>query len=97
MIYCIGLPVCIELIYYFCKKIVIMTGKFHCKSCDNIFEAEGIKKEYTDPVFGPCSSYYANCPDCAGESKEYFRPKPQKNQGREVPPCGNPNMTCCCN
>ena len=74
-----------------------MKNRFYCKTCDKIFETEGIKKEYTDPVFGPCASYLASCPDCNSECKEYFKPKHFKTVSAEtIPPCGNPNMGCAC-
>ena len=71
-----------------------MYSKFYCKSCDRIFDAEGTKAEYLDPVFGPCASYVANCPDCGTGSKEYFKPKQYKSSQENMPACGNPNGYC---
>lgn len=51
-----------------------MESQFYCKSCNKIFDAEGIRKEYTDPIFGACMKYVAECPDCKTECKEYRKP-----------------------
>ncbi|MFC2138391.1 hypothetical protein ACFLTE_09475 [Bacteroidota bacterium] len=75
-----------------------MTGTFYCKECDKTFTTEGTKVEYNDPVFGPCASYRANCPTCGADCSEYVKPKQQKTGNNDdLPPCGNPNMTCCRN
>ena len=31
-----------------------MKEKFWCASCKKIFEAKGEKKEWNDPIYGPC-------------------------------------------
>jgi len=65
--------------------------KFKCYTCEEIFEAEGTKKEYIDPVYGPCSKMVAECPVCFAEASEYREPKPQKASGvaaGDVAPCG---------
>ena len=73
-----------------------MKSKFFCKECNNIFEGEAKKQEYTDPVYGPCTKYYSYCPECNSECSEYYKPKPSKSKSDEyIPPCGNPNMNCC--
>jgi len=59
-------------------------NKFLCRDCKNIFEAKPVKKEYIDPVFGPCSSNIANCPDCSKECNEYVKPKPQKASSQPI-------------
>ena len=74
-----------------------MKSKFYCKNCDQIFETERIKKEYTDPVFGPCVSYHAFCPDCDMECQEYFNPKKFRSSvSKTVPRFGNGNFGCSC-
>lgn len=74
-----------------------MQSKFICKNCNKIFEAEAIKKEYTDPVFGPCVSFHAFCPDCNRECQEYFKSKKIKSAiSKNIPPSGNSNTCCSC-
>lgn len=46
-------------------------NKFKCDSCQKIFEAAGIKKEYKNPIYGPCWKRVANCPDCGIECDEF--------------------------
>ena len=72
-----------------------MISRFYCKECDQVFDAEGTKIEYMDPVFGPCARYVTNCPTCDTESKEYIKPKQFKSVSLDsILACGNPN-TCC--
>lgn len=52
--------------------------QFVCAVCQVEFEHEGIKKEYVDPIYGPCAKTVAPCPECEAESTEYRPPKPQK-------------------
>ena len=62
---------------------------FKCYNCENIFEAEGFKKDYVDPMYGPCSKIVANCPICDKEASEYREPKPQKAGAvASLAPCG---------
>ncbi len=62
---------------------------FKCYSCEAIFLAEGTKKEYVDPMYGPCSKVVAECPTCNAESSEYRAPKPQKaGSNGEIAACG---------
>ena len=73
-----------------------MTGNFHCKKCDIVFTAEGTKVEYNDPVFGPCASYRADCPECGADCGEKIKPKVQKKSSVDsVPSCGD-SKSCCC-
>lgn len=60
-----------------------MKGKFKCTSCSRIFEADGIKKEWKDPIYGPCFKYVAACPSCKGEGTEYRPPKVQNATSHE--------------
>ena len=53
--------------------------EFKCYTCDRIFDAEGSKVEYMDPMYGLCAKTVAGCPDCGGECTEYRKPKPQKS------------------
>lgn len=54
-----------------------MKGKFKCDFCNVIFEAEGIKEEWIDPIYGPCFKYVATCLKCKKEVTEYRPPKEQ--------------------
>ena len=73
-----------------------MKEKFYCKECELIFEAEGARKEYHDPVFGPCMKYIAMCPGCNLECTEYRRPKVSKSTIEpELPSCSS--GSCCYN
>ena len=64
--------------------------KFICKNCNKIFTADPIRKEYHDPIFGPCFKYIADCPQCDKESNEYRKPKPQKaGNKQDLPSCAS--------
>ena len=80
------------------KKLQSYIKEFlYCKECDITFDHDGIKKEYSDPVFGPCAKYVATCPQCNKEVDEFRRPKPTKSyKPQNVAPCGNPNGCCMC-
>ncbi len=67
--------------------------KFWCVSCKHIFDASGIKKEWTDPIYGPCMKFVAPCPKCNAECDEYRDPNAQKKLSQPQ------NMGCsgCCN
>ena len=52
--------------------------KFKCTVCHLEFEAEGTRKEYHDPIYGPCATMIAICPVCGEECTELRAPKPQK-------------------
>ncbi len=70
--------------------------KFVCKDCNKIFEADPIKKEYFDPIFGPCSKAVAKCPDCNMECNEYIKPKPQKASSQPaMPSCSTGSCNNC--
>ena len=68
---------------------------FLCKTCNQKFEAEGIKVDWNDPAFGPCSKYTATCP-CNGEECEEYRPL--KNSNEELvtseSSCGSGGCSC---
>ncbi len=72
-----------------------MTGKFYCKSCNVYFTTEGTKVEYNDPIYGPCASYRADCPECGEDCSEYVKPKPQKSEDNNIPSCGAAGGSCC--
>jgi hypothetical protein len=55
-----------------------MKTKFWCGKCKKTFTAEGIKKEWNDPIYGPCMKYIANCPECETVCNEYRDPSVQK-------------------
>jgi hypothetical protein len=72
--------------------------RFKCEKCDVIFENEGVKIEYTSPVYGPCSKKVADCPDCGEKSDEYRAPKRIKSKSYKdaVPSMGGcPPGGCC--
>ena len=45
--------------------------KFYCEKCQKIFEAVGVKEEYTSSIYGPCWKRVAQCPDCGSKCDEY--------------------------
>jgi hypothetical protein len=57
-----------------------MKEKFWCASCKKIFEAKGKKKEWNDPIYGPCMKFIAACPACKTECGEYRDINAQKKQ-----------------
>ncbi|MFH0867184.1 MAG: hypothetical protein V1904_13400 [Bacteroidota bacterium] len=57
-----------------------MKEKFWCTSCKKILEAKGNKKEWTDPIYGPCMKFTALCPKCNTECDEYRDLNAQKKQ-----------------
>ena len=73
--------------------------QFKCYNCWNKFEAEGYKKDYIDPIYGPCTKVAAACPECGGEASEYREPKPQKaSSAKATAPCGmTPSQAGCSN
>ena len=63
--------------------------EFYCQKCDVKFAHTGIKKEYHDPVFGPCAKYMAPCTKCREEVDEFRRPKQSSTYKPEsMAPCG---------
>ncbi len=52
--------------------------KFRCLACHVDFESEGTRKEYHDPIYGPCAKVIAPCPECGAECGEHRSPKPRK-------------------
>lgn len=76
--------------------------KFKCYTCEEIFEGEGQKKEYMDPMYGPCTKIVAECPVCYAEAIEHRDPKPQKagvGGSSDLAPCGmtpgQAGCSCC--
>ncbi|HOZ15612.1 MAG TPA: hypothetical protein PLH91_15165 [Tenuifilaceae bacterium] len=67
---------------------------YFCKSCNIKFDATGVKEEWIDAAFGPCSKMLANCPECNAVCDEYRAPK-QTSGGQSfhshTPSCGS----CC--
>jgi hypothetical protein len=55
-----------------------MEEKFYCSECKITYTAEGIKKEWNDPIYGPCMKFMAYCPACTKECNEYRDPNAQK-------------------
>ncbi len=62
-------------------------NKFYCTRCKNIFEAEGIKKEWIDSLYGPCWKIVAKCPLCNSECDEY-RASGSSKKEKTLPSCG---------
>ena len=56
-----------------------MKTKFICKTCNIVFENEGVNIEYISKIYGPCSKKIGICPDCGNECNEYFVPKAKKS------------------
>ena len=72
-----------------------MKERFWCVSCKNIFEAVGNKKEWNDPIYGPCMKYIASCPECKSECDEYREPSRQKTSSRmSETSCGRQCRNC---
>lgn len=66
-----------------------MNRRFKCNCTGNIFEAEGRKVEWTDPVYGASFKYVAPCPSCGKDLNEYRAPKgKEKQQSFSAPACG---------
>jgi len=40
---------------------------FYCDACRRKFEAEGVKTNWIDRTYGPCTRWTASCPDCGEE------------------------------
>lgn len=55
-----------------------MKNKYFCQKCQKAFEAEGIKQEYTSPIYGPCWKRIAVCPDCGVECDEFRKKSSSK-------------------
>ena len=55
-----------------------MKNKFYCQKCKSIFEAEGKKIEYQDPIYEHCCRRVANCPTCNAECSEYTQKSSSK-------------------
>ena len=70
---------------------------FKCYNCELLFSAEGRKKEFIDPMYGPCSKIVAPCPGCGNDASEFRAPKPQKAQSSaSMAPCGmSPGQAGC--
>jgi hypothetical protein len=72
-----------------------MKEKFWCASCKKTFEAAGKKKEWTDPIYGPCMKFVADCPKCKEECNEYRDPNAQKKQNAsQGQPCDGNCHSC---
>ena len=48
-----------------------MEIEFVCTDCKKQYTAVAEKKEYVDPVYGPCTIFISVCPFCGGEGREY--------------------------
>ncbi|MFC2097783.1 hypothetical protein ACFLSI_05555 [Bacteroidota bacterium] len=73
-----------------------MKKEFKCRKCNTTFKADPVRKEYIDPVYGPCFKFVAECPDCKQESGEYIKPKPQKaNSKPDIPSCASGSCLGC--
>lgn len=74
----------------------VLMKDYKCYDCGKLFKAKGRKKDFIDPVYGPCSKWVAPCPGCGGESGEYSvnpgKSKPTKGSA----PCGRYDSCNCC-
>lgn len=62
---------------------------FFCKDCDLTFEDHrGLKKEYTDYIYGSCWKYIAYCPECSNECSERLTAKLGKAKHEFPVDCG---------
>ena len=68
-----------------------MKSTFKCFACEKIFEAEGKKVDYMDPIYGACSRIISTCPTCELESSEYRKPRPVKVMRANNYGCGDCN------
>jgi hypothetical protein len=68
-------------------------GKFQCSKCQKIFEAEGKKKEWQDPIYGHCWKRIAKCPVCGNESEEYW---PKRSLRKKSEQENYPFPKCAC-
>jgi hypothetical protein len=68
---------------------------FLCKTCNQKFEADGIRVNWTDPIYGPSSKYTASCP-CNGEECEEYRPLKSSNEelATSKSSCGTGGCSC---
>jgi hypothetical protein len=74
-----------------------MNGKFWCGECKVTFTAVGEKKEWIDPIYGPCMKYVSACPGCGFECNEYREPSVQKKSSAPMPEmtgCGGHCHSC---
>ncbi len=73
--------------------------EFKCHDCHVVFEAEGTKIEYIDPIYGPCAKTVAECPVCGAECTEYRKPKPAKGTSSQQDSCPayHSGSCSCCN
>ena len=86
------------------KRIKTM-DKFYCQNCQKVFKAQGIKQDYTSPIYGPCWKRIAKCPDCGAECDEFRQTISTKKKSfnfdsyvKELRSRGggcNPNQGCC--
>lgn len=77
-----------------------MNMLYNCKICRIDFEVESpTKKEYTDPIYGPCTKYVAYCPKCNTECLEKPRLRPAKKEQSSMPlfsqNCCGAGTGCC--
>ncbi len=68
---------------------------YKCFDCRHIFQAEGEKKEFVDPVYGPCLKWNAQCPLCGAEAVQH-ESKPGKQKSGGGAPCGKYDSCSCC-
>ena len=66
--------------------------KFYCPKCDEIFDAEGKKKEWQDSIYGYCWKLVAKCPDCGAECEEW---RPKGSSGKEGGNCSGGTCSIC--
>jgi hypothetical protein len=87
-------------LYFRCQKemIKLINMEFKCYECNAVFEGEGIRVDYKDPIYGPCSKVVLNCLQCGSECTEYRKPKPSKDSNqteKKCPPNHTGSCSCC--
>lgn len=69
---------------------------FYCNTCHTKFEAEGVKIDWIDRTYGPCSRWTASCPDCREECQlaKTVRAHSDQNSSSEEGSSGGGSCSC---
>jgi hypothetical protein len=71
-------------------------NEYKCYDCGHIFKAKGKKKEYNDPIYGPCSKMIARCPSCGEEAIQHSINAGKSKKSSGAAPCGKYESCSCC-
>jgi hypothetical protein len=72
-------------------------SKYYCESCKSVFQLNGTKKEFSNPIYGVCWKTVALCPTCNTECDEYTEPSQKKSKSKpSAPACGMKGGCCGC-